>query len=191
MAKTNHGALASELKGLNAAHASPTALANASPNSQVGRIAAYAAAVNAVAEAEQNLGDAQTALNELLDNPPRSIEDIQADIDALADPEGADADALAALNDEMSAAESYDDRVAGLEGDIETYEGQIEEGAETQSAAVLDASNGRELSPEALAELHDLLGLPAPEPHVEGDETAELPEGEEPLPEPQTDHVEG
>ena len=41
---TNGGSLASALGNLNAAHASPTALANANPDSMVGLIAIYAAA---------------------------------------------------------------------------------------------------------------------------------------------------
>jgi hypothetical protein len=48
-----HGALASSLGALNAAHASPNALDNASPNSRVGRIATY----GKVVEAEDTLAD--------------------------------------------------------------------------------------------------------------------------------------
>jgi len=45
----NQGALASGLKGANAANASDQAFANAAPNSQVGRVATYRAAVQAEA----------------------------------------------------------------------------------------------------------------------------------------------
>ena len=45
----SQGALASGLKGANAANASDQALANAAPNSQVGRVATYRAAVQAEA----------------------------------------------------------------------------------------------------------------------------------------------
>src|SRR5690606_38092602 len=45
VAKNQHGKIASTLKGLNAAHASLTAYANASPNSRVGMIATYRAAL--------------------------------------------------------------------------------------------------------------------------------------------------
>jgi hypothetical protein len=41
VASNSHGATASSLGSLNAAHASPTALANASPNSTVGKLAIY------------------------------------------------------------------------------------------------------------------------------------------------------
>jgi len=40
-----HGATASQLGALNAAHASPTALAHAAPNSRVGMIASYDSAM--------------------------------------------------------------------------------------------------------------------------------------------------
>ncbi len=62
--KVNHGAIASKLGALNAAHASATAFANASPNSRVGRIAAYrdanaasVTAADAAAEAVGQCGD--------------------------------------------------------------------------------------------------------------------------------------
>src|SRR5262245_20931683 len=58
----NHGATASSLGALNAAHASPDALANASPNSRVGKIAAYKEA----ALAAQGAADAEAAINDAL-----------------------------------------------------------------------------------------------------------------------------
>jgi hypothetical protein len=79
-------ASASELGALNAAHASPTALANASPNSRVGKIAAYKEAAieaiandPAVADAQADLDAAKAAA--LADSVVTSEE--QADIDAL------------------------------------------------------------------------------------------------------------
>ena len=50
--KSNRGSIASQLKGLNAAHASAQAFANASPNSKVGQLRAYAEANNAALAAE-------------------------------------------------------------------------------------------------------------------------------------------
>jgi len=52
-APSSHGALASSLGALNAAHASTTALDNAAPNSRVGRIATY----GKVVQAENTLAD--------------------------------------------------------------------------------------------------------------------------------------
>lgn len=161
-AKANHGAIASELKGLNAAHASPTAMANAAPGSRVGRVAAYATAVGATAALAAELEPLETELAGLLENPPRSIDDIQADMDALADPDGVDKDAYDALAAEKEAAEAYPGAVAALEGEIEGLKEDIAEAEGAEADALLAASDGRTLSPEALAELHELLGLPAP-----------------------------
>jgi hypothetical protein len=52
-ASSSHGALASSLGALNAAHASTTALDSAAPNSRVGRIATY----GKVVDAENTLAD--------------------------------------------------------------------------------------------------------------------------------------
>ncbi|MGH6960944.1 MAG: hypothetical protein ACREE7_10705, partial [Dongiaceae bacterium] len=59
----SHGAVASSLGALNAAHASETALAHASPNSRVGKIAAYKAAALAAQAADQAVADAQADLD--------------------------------------------------------------------------------------------------------------------------------
>ena len=61
----NHGAIASSLGRLNAAHASPTARANASPNSVVGIIAAYEAEVKAAEDAEAVAAAAAAAVDTL------------------------------------------------------------------------------------------------------------------------------
>ncbi|MGH7125454.1 MAG: hypothetical protein ACREFI_13850 [Stellaceae bacterium] len=53
--KNTKGLTASALGALNAAHASPNALAHASPNSRVGKIAAYKDAINALNVANANL----------------------------------------------------------------------------------------------------------------------------------------
>ena len=56
------GSTASTLGALNAAHASPNALAHASPNSRVGKIAAYKDSVAALNTANANLAAAQATL---------------------------------------------------------------------------------------------------------------------------------
>ena len=56
------GALASELKGLNAAHANPQALANADPNSMPGKLAAFRDEYVDVLDATIALRDATDAL---------------------------------------------------------------------------------------------------------------------------------
>ena len=101
------GLSASDLGALNAAHASPKALANASPNSRVGKIAAYKAAVLEGRELEAEL-DAKQAELDGLTPPDRPLADIQTDADA-ADVALADANAaVAGLEAELAAAGGAD-----------------------------------------------------------------------------------
>ena len=175
----NRGALASELRGPNATPANPNALKNASPNSMVGKVAAYQIAVNneplrEALEADLLLkeGDLATLISEYGDG--RSSGEIKTDIQskeaaqALLDPL-ADAAAynalsaeIAALNTELSAAEAFEGSTATLTSEIASLGTQIEELGPTPDEALDTATGGRILSPEALAELHRLLGLPDP-----------------------------
>lgn len=68
--KGTKGSTASKLGALNAAHASPNALAHASPNSRVGKIAAYKEAINALNAAitPADVLAAQTAAAQALAN---------------------------------------------------------------------------------------------------------------------------
>ena len=166
--KSNHGALASELKGLNAAHASEQAFANASPNSRVGRIAAYRNAVIGAAAAGTALGDAEAALAafdaELPDGPTAA--DLDAQIAAYDD--------LAELTPEQEAErallmEAYDaaviaeaERAAAREElatAVETAASEAELSGGGIEDLFLAASDGRTLSPEAMDEFHRLLGI--------------------------------
>lgn len=99
---------AGSLGALNAAHASETALAHASPNSRVGKIAAYKEAAlvakkaaDDAATADQAVADAQSALDAALaanaDDIPENDVD-QATIDGLTQ-DVADAEAAAATAD--------------------------------------------------------------------------------------------
>ena len=63
----SNGKLASKLGALNAYHASLNAFAHASPNSRVGRIAAYWDALQAAEEDGTVSPEEQTALDDLLD----------------------------------------------------------------------------------------------------------------------------
>ncbi|OOY30100.1 hypothetical protein BMI88_18185 [Thioclava sp. F36-6] len=163
----NHGALASELKGLNAAHASATALANASPNSQVGRIATYRDSVVGAAQAEEDLATAQQTLSDLEAQDVRTPEAIQSDIDNL-DPEAEDYQSqLDTLEAEKQAAETYQTDLATAQDQVTELEKQVAEADQMQADSLLAASNGRDLSPEAKAYLHELLDLPPPETATE------------------------
>lgn len=110
------GSSASSLGALNAAHASETALANASPNSRVGKIATYKEAELAsqqaaadAAAADQDVADAKAELDAALaanaDADPLNDVD-QATIDGL-EQDLADAEAAAAEAD--AAAEAAQD----------------------------------------------------------------------------------
>ena len=124
--KNTHGKLASELKGLNAAHASETAMANASPNSMVGKIEAYRQAILAGQAAEAEEGEEEEG--DVADG-----ENIEEDGEAVAVVEGEE---------------------------------------EPETDPLLELTGGRELSPEAINELHHLLGLDEIEPEAD-------PEGED------------
>jgi hypothetical protein len=148
------GALASELKGLNAVRANPNALDHAAPNSQVGRIAAYRDAAELTLGAAAALQEAEDALA-ALEVPTRGTDAIDAEIAAL-DPEAAGyAEALAALEAERANVEAYAEAAAAVEAAAE----QLAGADEAEKAALLIASGGRELSEEAIAYLRDMLNL--------------------------------
>jgi hypothetical protein len=60
--------MSSQLGNLNAAHASPTALSHANPNSMVGKIAAYKAAVSALIAQNKNTTAKDIALAQPIAN---------------------------------------------------------------------------------------------------------------------------
>ncbi len=128
------GAIASELKGLNAAHASPTALANASPDSMPGKLNTYR--------------EARLALVDAVDEQNLAYDEFQR---------------LSGLTEDEVAAEfpdgGYED---ALNGAANTYAALREAAlaAQTDSKdSLLTLTEGRELSEAAMAELHNLLGL--------------------------------
>jgi len=153
--KNNHGAIASALGALNAAHANENALLNASPNSRVGMIAAYrdAAVITNELSAVAALLAGELAL---LTPPPRLIADIEADIQAAID-EGLD---TGILDQELADALAYDstDYDAALlafnEADLAASEQQLIENDLLEAAANKDVPEG-----EALLALRDMLGL--------------------------------
>lgn len=161
----SRGALASELRGLNAANASPQALANAAPDSQVGRIATYREAALAASEASEayaateaqldgEISEIEDQLGEL-----RSSEEIEADLNALDPDDPATEDERAALQAELDEVHDLEQRMNDLYDELveagQAYDALFDSAEE----ALLVASGGQELSPEALEELHRLLGL--------------------------------
>ena len=148
------GGLASELKGLNAVKASPNALKNASPNSQVGRIAAYRDAAVATITAAGLLASA-TATRDALPVPTRTVEAIDLAISAL-DPASANyIDASAALELERQAAIKYN----GAAAEAAAANAAVLTAKTTENTALLTASGGRELSAEAIAYIRDELDI--------------------------------
>jgi hypothetical protein len=182
---TTHGkgALASELKGLNAVHANPNALAHAAPNSQVGRIALYRDAALVTIDKQILLDDAEADLALL--PVPRSDAAITGDIAASQDIiDGYNADIAAALLldplADVSALEGLRDAEAlvqdGYEQElldaaaqnlalaeaqalVDAAAAEVEAAQVVEDGALLTASNGRTLSDDAIAYVRDVLGL--------------------------------
>ena len=166
-----HG-LASELKGLNAVKANPNALENASPNSQVGRIAAYRDAALATAEVATVLADAE-AVRDDLPVPARTVAEIDADIVAIDTAIGLldtasptyDAD-LAALQagrvlivDELDQTVAQNLAIAAAQDLVDTAAANLDAAQGLEDSALLTAANGRTLSDEAIAYIRAVLGL--------------------------------
>lgn len=150
------GALASELRGLNAAHASPTALANAAPDSMPGRLNTYREAAE---ETQETRDELLTAIDDYFatygvqpqDYDGKTAGELADELDALAGQQGtnsAEYEALQAQYEQALAAE----RVDALYEQAETLAAGEEE-------AFTELTGDRELSEEALAELHSLLGM--------------------------------
>lgn len=174
------GVSPSELGALNAAHANANAFKNASPNSRVGRIAAYRDAVLEGRELEAELAE-KTALFDAMDVPRDRAEietelgDAQDDVaakaaevarlEALADPDeielqaARDAlidaeDAEQALLDELEQADDY----ADLEAEIADLEGRLEDQPELERE-LLEAAANKPVTDAVEEAVKKLLGL--------------------------------
>ncbi len=147
----SHGATASSLGALNAAHASDTALANASPNSRVGKIAAYkeaelaaqaAAAAAAEAEAVHTAGQDAFAAADL-------------NHDGVLD----DAEKAAMTPDQQAAIAAADTNGDGVIDDSDVADVQAATDAQTTAdAALADAAN-KPVTDQVVDAVNDLLGL--------------------------------
>jgi hypothetical protein len=165
------GVSPSDLGALNAAHASPNALANASPNSRVGRIAAYRDSVVA-GEALQAELDEKIALLATLTPPDRPLTEIDADLEAaLAAAGGADPvilDNLATARGELTAAQGIEAYVRGEQAAAIQYETvtaevtdltqQVEDQPEVERS-LLEAAANKPVTDEVEAAVKLLLGL--------------------------------
>ncbi len=173
-----------QLGALNAAHANENALRNASPNSRVGRIAAYRDEVLAGREIAGDLEEARDLL-ETLDEPDREIGEIrgdlrttrdriqtlreeiaelelavedgtadQADLDAARDDLRALRDNRRELRDEMTEAQNYADAVTLVDELEEEILMSVEE-----STRLLDLAANKPVTDEVEDEVQRLLGL--------------------------------
>jgi hypothetical protein len=124
-------ASASELGSLNAAHASPTALANASPNSRVGKIAAYK----------------EAALEAIANDP--DVAQAQTDLDA--------AKAAALTNDGVIDA-TEQAQIDALEADLKAAEHAAIVNDE-DSMAALDAAANKPITDRVIDTVNDMLGI--------------------------------
>lgn len=182
------GVSASELGALNAAHASPNALLNASPNSRVGRIAAYRDEVLAGQELEADLA---AKLEELggLTAPTRTLDLIDADLTAATldvegkaatvseleglsiaagglDPviEGQLSDARIALAEAEGVQGGFETEKADaiayetLTGEVADLELQLEDQPELERS-LLEAAANKPVTDEVEAAVKKLLGL--------------------------------
>lgn len=149
------GKLRSQMGALNAAHANPQAFANASPNSRVGRIAAYANYYNDLETLPLELEEA-IAARDALPVPTRTSEEIQAEIDLLVEPTSEE---LQALEDELADALAYeqaDAEVVALEEEVAALE-------EVDPIELLEAAANKEVTDEVVEEVNRLLGIVVPE----------------------------
>lgn len=185
------GNVASDLKGLNAAHASLQAYANADPESRVGRIAAYREALlalDAVAEDPARAAVLEAYLDSLGSFAPDATEaELAAALDALQDLDDEHVitdddirEALLDLNPDASD-QDLDLAVAELAGVAES-DNELDALDEDVQAALEAATGGIELieGTKAWDRFHELMRLdePLPAPTVgdDADEAALLEE---------------
>ncbi len=145
----------SELGALNAANASPNALANASPNSRVGLLALYAQEVEATRALEAERAEAQAILD-ALEAPERGSAEIDL---ALTETDAEKAARLDELDDLLAALEEAGGTDEAIEGDIASVTDDIVELDEQISALEQEREDNAayEAAEEDLASLDDAL----------------------------------
>jgi hypothetical protein len=179
----SHGKLASKLGALNAAHASAQALAHASPNSRVGKIAAYrdanAAALTAATTATETANTAVEARQAALAASPvynQAVLDAQTAADNLklaADALAADATnstLIAARDTAANAKLAADTAVTTAEADAIAADPTVAEAeaaadaaemaaktAEADAVAALEAAANKPVTPEVRNQVDTLL----------------------------------
>ncbi len=152
-----------KLRNLNASKAAAPAFRNASPNSNVGKIATYQAAAETYYDLRGDLYDTRRELRDLNeDYDGRSSEDIADDIAALDPADPNYDDKLSALEDELRDAETYEEARDDLRADLRDLKYESRDALQDAEAAFYDASRGRTLTKATLGEFHGNLDLPQP-----------------------------
>ncbi len=146
------GAIASELKWMNAAHANANAFANASSNSRPGQLNTfkeeYAAAQAAVASAQEALDAAEDDLAEA-----EAIRDFLLTLDETT---YVPTETYPTYAEALAAAEN---NVLFYSGAVTTAEGELAAANALVDAAVDGLDGGSDLSEDAFAALLSMLGL--------------------------------
>ena len=146
------GAIASELKWMNAANANANAFANASENSRPGQLNAfkeeYVAAQEAVASAEEGLADAQADLAAAVALYEQLFE--------LDETTYVPTETYPTYGEALAAAEN---NVSFYSGAVTTAEGDLAAANLLVDAAIDGLDGGSDLSEDAFAALLSMLGL--------------------------------
>lgn len=163
-----------KLRNLNAAKANYNAFRNASPNSNVGKIAAYQASAEDYYTSRERLQRRKARLKNLDENyTGRSSGDVLGDIADL-DPDSPTFEQdLDKLENELSDAQSYEQRRDALSKSISVAKKDVVENLQQAEADFFDASKGREVTKQTLGQLHRILGLPKPVDRPKGDKPTE------------------
>lgn len=164
-----------KLRNLNAAKASPVAFLNASPNSNVGKIAAYQESAQDYYDDRERLQRRKARLERLEESyDGRSSDDVLDDIEAL-DPESDTYEGdLAELEKELDEAETFEADRRKLQKGVITAKRDVVESGKQAEEDFFDASKGREVTPKVLSQLNRILGLPTPEKRMKPDGSSEV-----------------
>lgn len=153
----------SELGALNAAHANANAFKNASPNSRVGRIAAYRDAVLAGEQLAEDLALAEAELA-ALPVPGRPSTEVKTELDLAAAETATAAGIVSDLEGQLTTADP--DEVAAIEGALAAARDDLA-AAEQAEAALQDEYDAALDYEEAAAEVADLTQKVEDQPELE------------------------
>jgi hypothetical protein len=152
-----------KLRNLSASTAAAAAFANASPNSNVGKIATYQQTSEDYYDLRSELIEGRRDLRALDDAyEGRTRMEVSRDIDALDPNDPAYEEALGALEGELKAALGYETERKELANGLRDLRGETADALTAAEAAFFAASKGRTVTRDTLAELHDNLDLPQP-----------------------------